>query len=485
MARFEDLSVELVLGILEEVSPDDIVSISLASKCIYRLAIPRLEEHRMLRKQYTNFKNMVEHKPNEWHDPGGLLAHLLCNIRSNARIGQYVKTIDLDVWNYGARGGWKPDAVFERQVTTNSVRLRQDQKTNMEIIEEAVRAIEIIPTDEVDDWLHEIRRGNEDPLVALLLLHAPRLHTLKFLVPYARSDSSYLLKTIQRVTAQGSSTNLYPLHLTNVYMRFAETWESLDFVKAFMSLPSLTSIKTNNLFVDGRTHEPNSAILPQPSNVTDVSFRSGFLPEKVFSELFRGIPNLKSFAYDFRHLWRDEDYTPPFDCLTVLRSLEANASNTLEYLKLGAKDIETSQIVPLREFRALREFEVQTSRCFAAAENKSANLIGLLPVSLERLAMRWYEVTYVLRVNILIEAILDLVRGSKAQLPLLRMLGVSTRDQGESDALWECLASDETAQINPTLAFNIQGPGSDGGEIRAWADNVCTCGQDCFGNGAQ
>ena len=40
----------------------------------------------------------------------------------------------------------------------------------MEIIEEAVRAIGLIPTEEADDWLYRIRYGNEDHLGALLLL---------------------------------------------------------------------------------------------------------------------------------------------------------------------------------------------------------------------------------------------------------------------------------------------------------------------------
>ena len=63
MARIQDLSNELMLSILEEVRPEDIVSISLASKSIYQLAIPRLEKHRSLQKQYSNFRNMVEDEP--------------------------------------------------------------------------------------------------------------------------------------------------------------------------------------------------------------------------------------------------------------------------------------------------------------------------------------------------------------------------------------------------------------------------------------
>ena len=480
MTRFQDLSNELVLGILENVLPDDVVSISLASKHVYRLAIPRLEEHRILGKQYTNFKNMVEHKPSNWHDPGGLLANLLCTIMSDARVGHYVKKIDLDMWSSHARDGWKPDAVFEKPYRTSSTRLQQNSKTNMEIIEEAVRAVDIIRSIEVDDWLYQIRRGNEDPLVALLLLHAPRLETLKFIVPYANSESSYLLKTIQRVTAQGSTTDSYPYHLKNVEIWFAEAWQSLEFVKSFMSLPLLTCIKTSSLFVDGRRHKTDSAVLPQNSNVTDMSFRSGYLPTEAIAGLLRGVKSLKSFTYEFRHLWRDEGFTLPFDCVAALETLETNAGHTLESLRLSAEEIEASQIAPLRDFRVLREIEMQTFRCFAVQGGKPADIILSLPISLERLAMSWYEGMSFKGIEEMTEAILELVRESKSQLPHLRKLHFSTRDQREADALWDCLDTDETAQINPILSFEIRGPSSEGG-ICAWADNVCTCGRDCFG----
>ena len=122
---------------------------------------------------------------------------------TDAEIGHYVKKIDLDVWNNCAREGWKPDAVFQKQLSANRNQLPQSSKTNMEIIEEAVRAVGLIPTEEADDWLYRVRCGNEDPLIALLLLYAPKVHTLKFAVPSARSESSYLFKTIQHFGRQG------------------------------------------------------------------------------------------------------------------------------------------------------------------------------------------------------------------------------------------------------------------------------------------
>ncbi|CAF9942201.1 MAG: hypothetical protein ALECFALPRED_009567 [Alectoria fallacina] len=295
---------------------------------------------------------MVEHEPNSWHDPGGLLADLLCKIKSDTSIGHYVKKLDLSMWNNDARDGWKPDEVFDRSATTNRTRLRKDSKTNMDIVEEAIRAIEIIPAGEGDDWLHQVCLGNEDPLVTLLFLHAPALHTLLFVAPYNRRESSYLLKTIQRVAEQGFAVKPHPSHLKNVEIHCAEGWKNLDFVKAFMSLPSLTAINMNNLFVDGRRHRANSAILPKPLNVSEFPFPTGFLPEKAFSELLQGVKNLRVFAYNITNLWRDEDCTSKFDCLAVMGSLEANASHTLEHLKLGAPGVEASQIAPIQGFHA-------------------------------------------------------------------------------------------------------------------------------------
>ena len=479
MARFNDLSNELVLGILEEVLPEDIVSVSLTSKRIHQLAVARLEEHRMLQQRYTNFQNMIEHKPNNWHDPGGLLANPLCKIMIDARIGHYVKNIDLSFCTFSLRDGWKPDAVFEEEVTTSTTRLKQCSKTNMEIIEEAVRAVEIIPKEEVNDWLQQIRSGNENPLVALLFLYAPKLQMLKFIDPFRRSELSYLLKMVQRVADQMHTTKSHQSQLKNVEICFAEGWKSLDFVKAFMSLPSLASIKTELLFVDGRTHEVSSAILPWPSNVTEMSFRNGLLPRKVMTELLHGVTNLKSFSYHFRHLWREGDYKPPFECFALLNCLKTTASHTLEHLELGAEEIETSSLAPLRDFQSLQNIEIRTSLSFAV-EGKIASLAGVLPVSLERLAMFWREKALVEGAKTVAEAFVALVRESVTQLPHLQKLALYTGDQEEMDALFDVFASDETAQINPRLSFNFRGDRGKG-DIFAGVENVCTCGNNCFG----
>lgn len=149
---------------------------------------------------------------------------------TDAEVGHFVKKIDLDVWSNCAREGWKPDTVFQKQLSANRNQLPQSLKTNIEIIEEAVRAVGLIPTEGADECLYRV-------LIAFLLLYAPKVHTLKFAVPSARSESSYLFKTIQHFGRQGCTANTYPSYLKNVESSFAELWESLDFVKAFMSFP--------------------------------------------------------------------------------------------------------------------------------------------------------------------------------------------------------------------------------------------------------
>ena len=265
-----------------------------------------------------------------------------------------------------------------------------------------------------------------------------------------------------------------------IHTHFAEGWEDLDSVKAFMSLPSPVSVRAENLFLDGRTHEANSAVLAQPSNVMELSYDKCLLPEEAISEVLRGATNLKTFAYNFIHLWRDRDYEPPFNCLAVMHSLAANAIHTLETLNLSASNLETSHIAPLCRFSALRDVKIRTSRCFLV-ESNIAYLVSVLPVSIEKFTISWHEVTSVDGTETLTEAFLDLIRASKTRLPRLRMLQVDPGNRDESEPLDECLSSDETAQINKQLAFNLQSPGG-WREYPAWADNVCTCGKDCFGN---
>ena len=250
-----------------------------------------------------------------------------------------------------------------------------------------------------------------------------------------------------------------------------------------MSLPSLESIRTDYLFVSDQLHGPGSAILRQPSNVKHISFRNGCLPGEAISELLRGVKNLRALVYEFQLLWCDEDYTATIDCFDLLGSLEANQSYS-RTSQIGRSRYQGQSNRPSSRIRVLREIEIQTRRCFAGNDGGPANLIGLLPVSLEGFIMRRYKTTSVGGVEALTEAILlGLVRESKAQLPHLRTLHVSTKDPGAYSAFWDCLASDKTAQINPMLSFKIQGPASEG-QISAWAANVCTCGQDCFGNGS-
>lgn len=102
---------------------------------------------------------------------------------------------------------------------------------------------------------------------------------------------------------------------------------------------------------------------------------------------------LETFAYNFTYSSYFEEYTPIFDCLAMMSSLKALASQILEQLKLNAPGIETSEIAPFRGFHVLREIEIETSSCLALEDSKIANLGGVLPVSIERLAMCWHEVT--------------------------------------------------------------------------------------------
>lgn len=142
-------------------------------------------------------------------------------------------------------------------------------------------------------------------------------------------------------------------------------------------------------------------------------------------------------------------------------------------------DLKTSQITPVRGFRALRKIQVETERCLAVQESNIANFVGMFPTSTEAITLDWYKPTPVDGMDRLTDAFLGLVRESKIRLPRLRFMQLSTGDERASVALWNSLASAETAQMNKKLSVRIRGPGG-GGENPAWVDSVCICGQKCF-----
>lgn len=225
MVHFEGLPTELLLEILEYVTPEDVEYVSMVSMKIRWKLTSLLENHRKsLRERYAGFRNVVMHGADSCDTPSGLVAELLCSILSDRRIGRHVKTLDLKPWSIEGRQAWYPDKVFEGFMYGSRPNiLLKHPKTYMQIIEKAVRPEELIPKENADEWVSQIWRSSECQVVAaVLLLRIPKLHTLR-LGPAedfgSWHHSQYLVNKIQSVV---TSPDPWRISIENVEIDFLD-----------------------------------------------------------------------------------------------------------------------------------------------------------------------------------------------------------------------------------------------------------------------
>ena len=86
MAHFASLPNELIHEILKHVQPEDLEDFAQLSHNVFRLAVPFLEKHRALIRQYHTLRN----------PPGpGSIANLLNTVIADPRVGSYMKKVEL------------------------------------------------------------------------------------------------------------------------------------------------------------------------------------------------------------------------------------------------------------------------------------------------------------------------------------------------------------------------------------------------------
>lgn len=187
MAVFSDLPNELVIHIWTYViEPESVESFALVSKRIYGLATPFLKEHKCLKQQFSRF---------HYSSPRYRAAGLLKAILLNPRIALYIKEFKI------ARC-----ADNRRELHTSP--LQSYSSDTMRLFKEAIRSSFLIAQSEAEDWAAGIERGDEDPILALIIMQPIVLDQLK-LCYYGGGRDRRLFETIRHI-AQSSEAAIRP-----------------------------------------------------------------------------------------------------------------------------------------------------------------------------------------------------------------------------------------------------------------------------------
>ena len=387
MPTFSSLPNEIILttwGFVDE--PEDIESFALVSKQVYSLSVPFVREHAGMKSLYPTISIDVDGEPDGAYDVLQRLIH-------NPRYAFYIH-----------------EALIEDWTTSSDRRSVSSASLSPERIAEydgAVRCSFYVPPSEKEDWIREIKKGNPDPIVALVIMRLTKLRYLRLVYPQS-GGKKYLLETLERMT--------------------------LSPVGASIPGPSVIQNGPNG---------GNISMFKKPSpfvNITKIEMNLGRIRPNVLSNLLRATKNLKSFAFT------PTDQTP-FNFRRLTRELSRCAGGSLR--KLDLHDYEESHrcIGRLTGFQNLVKLSINMSLLLGRGGRRIADV---LPPSVEELFLYLGDSAEPVEVE---EAVDQVVQCKVERCPGLHTFWVESVDTVEMDDEEESQLVEKLAEVG--VEFNM------------------------------
>ena len=360
MVNLLDLPNEILLQIVYETLPDGIEALSRCSNRASILSREALIQHEADKKKYR-YINLPEDE-----DPGPLLIDVV----QNPRRGQYARSAILE---------------FCRQ----DVRVPLD-KDITDVLTQTLVQQPCVPLTELPHWIQEATSGNQDIIVAILLLLLPNIETL--CIPstgYCESLIRRLVKWSQESVVP--QPNL-PLARLQMVIIGDDEWDSgrpaeylVDHgLTIFQGLPSLRSITC--FYRTSRAFNNPNIVLEYSNGCTELQIYDYELSSAQLQLILQHVENLTAFEYLDRFR---SDATRNLDII-----LQSYAGRSLEELKIYCLPTPLAEL-PSHGFHSLTGFTVlkkititlDTIRCGENTSSSRPSLVEFLPSSVEEITV--------------------------------------------------------------------------------------------------
>ena len=357
---------EMVLDIWTHVlEPKDVESFALVSKNIHALGNRFIEEHQKLKKRFSFFS----HREDSWGSPP---ADLLATILLNPRVALYVDEICIDRW----KTRWDDPTTIK----PSECHLPYPEDT-MRLFEAAVKTSAFIPSDsESVEWISEIRLGDEDNILALIMSLLPNLRKFSF-----KDVTAVGWRLSQMVYQIGKSPVTTALsRLTDVEIGWDDTdYIASDFgwVKKISPLKSVKEIKGWGIGQLNGMYDYWLPIPPKWSNVTSLHLHHCSIDDKKLAMYLQCVGNLQHFSYTAAR--EDSPFHPFWLCNTL-----AHAACSLQSLEISSGDGTGSHMGSLAGLKVLTELSTEYGMLLDyAAQSESDKLTQMLPSSIEKVTL--------------------------------------------------------------------------------------------------
>ena len=295
MVKFADLPSEILMMFLDLLSPSDADAFCQLSRHVRALSAPFIRKHMDLKWRYTTCRNFTARGV----EPNGQPANLLRDILEKPHLALYVNRLHINGWRERWGDSGAQGVPQEAPKTLPSEETRYPEST-MELFKNAIRNCAMIPEADKEGWISNVSDGDEDPLIALLLLMLPNLVKLRL-----TSCDGYRIEEMVGKITQDKRTKylsklvaveLAGLHPSNEGVEFND---NAVIIKYFSVLPSIKRISA--LHFDAQDNEYIAAVQVtgrnQKSRITHMSFARCSLNSSVLLEILASTESLTSFSY--------------------------------------------------------------------------------------------------------------------------------------------------------------------------------------------
>lgn len=344
---------------LQRSSPPDIEALGRTCHRMRSIAAPLVLEHRELLRRYTRISlTLVE------------AAKLLCDITAKPWIVLYPRSLEL-VCNRT----WR---TLESAQNSKQARWIQEVALKRSTVDDAdvqdlIQGCGLIPARQIERWVMEIGRGDEDYLFALMLACLPNLRRLMIHLDENKMEQT---KEIIRAMKRESSRLKRHTQLKTVEVseRVASGPCDLEMFPLIAALPTVEKIHGCNLagrfrdcYRGGWLSYPGAS-----SSITHVSLETCGMTVEGLEVLMRSLERLQSFRYvAHRAGWG----------LHAIAELLKNAQQTLQVLDLSTGSGNARYIGPLRQFAALKHVTIDTDMLMR--HGRMMRAVDILPASIE------------------------------------------------------------------------------------------------------
>ena len=361
MMAFSNLSNELILLIWKFADVEDIYNFSTVSKRVYFLVHEALHEHCKLFKRLSIISNVGA----ERGEPG-LFGRILKEVLLNPRAARYPSLLKIGEWE----PEWRDGKGYSRDIVPAG---------DLELFKQAARNTIDLSREELEEeeWLAAIDRGDEEPLIALLLMLLPNLRHIDF-NPVDESSLS-ITNALRTIVDDKDSSSLRKLCSVNLELARPSHEEVLDveLVHLFAGLPSVASIYGHG--VGTCPEDLLYAYYGDETKVTNLTFVNCCIHPKDMFEFLSTTRNLQQFFYSAKGSAGNPAHFDPF---WIRSALLANAQDTLLSLAILANGQETCFMGSLANFTCLGHVVTDLRLLTGDPSTPDHSLSDVLPTSI-------------------------------------------------------------------------------------------------------